>query len=336
MSDSNDRVQVQIVMEDHRREDVYPPEVIDAIDRIADLSRPFLTAQQLASDPAALRTCDVLLTGWGAPVIDEDLLARAPRLRAVLHAAGSVKHMVTEAAWDRGVTVVSAAAANAEPVAEITAAQIVLAARGIPASRRAYRNDRSLSAAGVAHGATGQVVGLLALGEIGRRVAERLRSTSFTLVAHDPFADHAHAAQLGVELVELDELFERSDVISLHAPLLPATTGMIGRNLLLRMPHGATLINTARGALIDEAALVEVLGARPDLTALLDATTDEPPAADSAMWTMENIELTPHVAGSMGADRSAMGRLVARELERLIQGRPLHHQVTREASRLLA
>ena len=127
MPGDEERMKVRLVMEERRRGDVYPEDVLAAIDRIADLPRPFLTAQELAADPGILHDTEVLLTGWGAPVIDEALLAAAPRLRAVLHAAGSVKHIVTDAAWERGIVVVSAAAANAEPVAEMTAAQIVLA-----------------------------------------------------------------------------------------------------------------------------------------------------------------------------------------------------------------
>lgn len=325
-----ERVKVRLVMEERRRPDVYPAGVLADIDRIADLARPFLTAQELADQPDALRDTEVLLTGWGAPVIDAALLERAPRLRAVLHAAGSVKHIVTDAAWERGVVVVSAASANAEPVAAMTAAQILLAARGVQASRRVYRVERSLAASRVASGARGTVVGLVALGEIGRRVAERLRGTGVRMLAADPFASAETAAELGVELVPLEELFSDSDVVSLHAPLLPSTTGMIGAALLERMPQGATLINTARGGLIDEPALIEVLSRRGDLTALLDVTATEPPASDSPLWALENVELTPHVAGSMGADRAGMGQLVCDELERLIEGGPLRHEITRE------
>lgn len=326
-----ERFKLRLVMEERRRSDVYPAEVLAGIDRIADLVRPFLTAQELADQPEALRDVDVLLTGWGAPVIDAALLERAPRLRAVLHAAGSVKHVVTDAAWERGVVVVSAAAANAEPVAAMTAAQIHLAARGVPGSRRVYRAERSLAASRVASGARDSTVGLVALGEIGRRVAQRLRGTGVRMLAADPFATAEAAEALDVELVSLEELFERSQVVSLHAPLLPSTTGMIGEALLERMPQGATLINTARGGLIDEPALIEVLTRRADLTALLDVTVTEPPASDSPLWTLDNVELTPHVAGSMGADRAAMGQLVCEELERLIGGRPLRHEITQEA-----
>ncbi|MEV4776032.1 hydroxyacid dehydrogenase [Microbacterium sp. LWH12-1.2] len=336
MVDRDEKFRVRLVMEERRRGDVYPADVLADIDRIADLERPFLTAQQLAADPEALRDTDVLLTGWGAPVIDAQLLARAPRLRAVLHGAGSVKHLITDDFWARGLSIVSAASANAEPVAEMTAAQIVLAARGVPASRRRYRAERTLAAAQAASGTRGSVVGLVALGEIGRRVAERLRGSDLILLAADPFADAAAAAELGVSLVSLDELFDRADVVSLHAPLLPATEGMIDARLLERMPEGATLINTARGGLIAEADLIDVFRRRPDLTALLDVTAQEPPAPDSALWDLENVELTPHVAGSMGTDRGAMGQLVAEELERLVGGRPLQHAIARSTLERMA
>lgn len=325
------RVKVRLVMEERRRSDVYPPEVLAGIDRIVDPAGPHLTAQELAAQPDALLDTEVLLTGWGAPVVDAALLERAPRLRAVMHAAGSVKHIVTDAAWERGITVVSAAAANAEPVAAMTAAQILLAARGVPAARRVYRSERSLAASRVASGARGSVVGLVALGEIGRRVAERLRGTGVRMLAADPFASPDAAVALGVELVSLEELFSRSAVVSLHAPLLPSTTGMIGAELLERMPRGATLINTARGGLIDEPALIDVFSRRDDLTALLDVTATEPPGADSPLWELGNVELTPHVAGSMGTDRGGMGQLVCDELERLIEGQPLRHQITQDA-----
>ncbi|WP_435747490.1 hydroxyacid dehydrogenase [Microbacterium sp. PMB16] len=331
MVDGDVRLTARLVMEERRRDDVFPAEVLADIDRIAERVLPPLTAAELAADPHALRDVDVLLTGWGPPLLDQDLLDRAPRLRAVLHAAGSVKPLVTQAVWDRGIAIVSAAAANADPVAEMTAAQIVLAARGVPASRRRYRVERSRSAAAAAAGTRGAVIGLVALGEIGRRVAERLRGTGVQLLAADPFASPESAADLGVELVSIEELFERSRVVSLHAPLLPATREMVGADLLERMPQGATLINTARGGLVDEKALARVFAARPDLTALLDVTEEEPPSADSPLWQLENVELTPHVAGSMGADRAAMGRLVADELGRLAGGAPLRHRVEQEA-----
>lgn len=327
MVDGETRTRVRLVMEERRRDDVFPREVLADIDRIAQLERPFLTAAELAADPTALRETEVLLTGWGAPVIDGHLLAGAPRLRAVLHAAGSVKHIVTDATWERGVEVVSAAGANAEPVAQMTAAQIVLAARGVPGARRRYREERQLTAAAEASGARGAVVGLVALGEIGRRVAERLQGSGVRILAADPFASAETAAALDVELVGLDELFRRSRVVSLHAPLLPSTAGMVGERLLRVMPQGATLINTARGGVLDEEALVAVLSVRPDLTALLDVTAQEPPGADSPLWDLDNVELTPHVAGSTGTDRAAMGELVAAELRRLVDGLPLRHRV---------
>ncbi|MFC9559134.1 hydroxyacid dehydrogenase [Agromyces sp. NPDC056965] len=322
-----DRLRAALVMETRRRDDVYPEAVLARIDALVDLRRPILTREELAADPAALSEVDVLLTGWGAPDLDAALLASAPRLQLVLHAAGSVKHIAGEAFWRSGIPVVSAAAANAEPVAEFAFAQILLGLRRTALAARTFQDERRIAAARVATGVAGSTVGLVALGEIGRRVAAMLGTTSARVIAYDPFADPDEAAATGIELTSLEDVFERSDVVSLHAPLVPATEGMVDAALLARMRFGATIVNTARGGIIDETALIRTLASRPDLTALLDVTSPEPPTADSPLYTLRNVVLTPHIAGATGADRSAMGRLVAEELARFIAGEPLRRRV---------
>jgi phosphoglycerate dehydrogenase-like enzyme len=154
----------------------------------------------------------------------------------VLHAAGSVKHMIAPEVWARGVAVVSAAAANADPVAEIAVAQIVLAARGVPAARRRYARERRLSASGAASARAGAPWGSSRSARSG--AGSRSADSGLRVLAADPFADAAAAAEVGVELVSLEELFASADVVSLHAPLLPATTGMIDAALLRRLPEG--------------------------------------------------------------------------------------------------
>ncbi|MBT1104253.1 oxidoreductase, partial [Streptomyces sp. Tu10] len=115
-----------LVMEEERRADVYPPHVLDEIGELTHWQGPALTRDALRRDPGALEGVEVLLTGWGAPVLDADLLAHAPELKAVLVAAGSVRHLTTPEFWARGIPIVSAAAANARPVAEFTLGQILL------------------------------------------------------------------------------------------------------------------------------------------------------------------------------------------------------------------
>jgi phosphoglycerate dehydrogenase-like enzyme len=291
---------------------------------------------QRFDDERALRLladADVLLSGWGCPRIDADVLARAPRLRAIVHAAGTVKGHVDEAAWARGVRVSSAAAANAVPVAEYTLAAILLAGKRVFRLQRRYRELRGFRLwpreVPAPLGNLGRTVGIVGASRIGRLVLERLRPFDFTRLVADPFLDPSEARALGAERVELDALLARADVVSLHAPLLPETRGMIDRRRLALLRDGAILINTARGGLVDTTALTDEL-ASGRLDAVLDVTEPEVLPADSPLFELPNVFLTPHVAGAMGAETQRLAALAIDEIERLSRGEPLAHEVRRE------
>ncbi|GAA0605546.1 hydroxyacid dehydrogenase [Streptomyces crystallinus] len=298
--------------------------------RLAALARtdPYLVAHELLTpEPgvaAALASAEVLLTCWGAPPLTAEVLAAAPRLRAVVHAAGSVKHHITEACWERGLAVASAAAANALPVAEYTLAAILLAGKRVLASAQRYAELRAphdwlREADGT--GNYDRTVGLVGASRIGRRVIELLRPFDLRVLLHDPYVNAAEAARLGVEAVPLDELCARSSVVSVHAPQLPATERMIGARQLAAMPDGATLINTARGSLVDGPALLgELLSGR--LHAVLDVTEPELPPRDSPLYDLPNVLLTPHIAGSLGNELHRMADLALDEVERFAAGKP--------------
>ncbi|MFD7307173.1 hydroxyacid dehydrogenase [Promicromonospora sp. NPDC059942] len=324
---SGHRPRAALVMEEASRDAVYPPALIARIDAVADLRRPFLTAEEFRRDARAAAETEILLTGWGAPVLDAAALGRAPRLRAVFHAAGTVKGFVHDAVFDRGIAVVNAAAANAEPVAEFAVAQILLAARGFWHAQREYRAQHLATTSSFARGTRDSTVGLVALGEIGRRVAERLRAHPVHVLVHDPGVDDARLRALGAEPAGLDRLFRESQVVSVHAPLLASTRGLVTETLLRSLPRGAVLVNTARGAVVDEDALIDVLTDRTDLTALLDVTRHEPIRPGSALWGLPNVELSPHIAGATGADRESLGELVVGELERYLGGAELRHRI---------
>lgn len=327
MAETAPRATALLVMEETRRPDVYPPEVLAGIDRLVDRQGPPLTRERLDDHSEALRRAEILLTGWGAPVLDEAFLARAPALRAVLVAAGSVRHVTTPAFWARGIPIVSAAAANAIPVAEFALAQILLGLKQVHRVSREVAAGRRFPRDVEVPGAYRSRVGLLGLGHIGRLVAAHLGRFDVEVLATDPLTGADTAREMGVRLVGIEKLFATSHVVSLHAPLLPETRGAVGSRLLNSLAPGATLVNTARGALIDEEALTEVLRARQDLTAVLDVTHPEPPAPDSPLFTLPNVVLTPHVAGALGAECHRLGHLVRDELERFLRGRPLQHAI---------
>ncbi|MFJ1620198.1 hydroxyacid dehydrogenase [Streptomyces sp. NPDC088190] len=298
--------------------------------RLAELTRtdPHLVAHDLA-DPtpevaAALAGAEVLFTCWGATPLTEEVLAAAPRLRAVVHAAGSVKHHITDACWDRGIAVTSAANANALPVAEFTLATILFAGKRILHTAHRYRELRTdhdwlseLDGAGNYR----RTVGIVGASRIGRRVIELLRPFDLDVLLYDPYMDGAEAARLGVRLAPLDELCANSSVVSVHAPQLPETHHLIGAAQLSAMATGTTLINTARGSLVDEEALLAEL-TTGRLRAVLDVTDPELPPAQSPLYTLPNVLLTPHVAGSLGDELHRMADQALDELERFAAGLP--------------
>ena len=315
---------------------IYAPDARADIARLVEFPAPAQTAQSVRANPALLAGVDVILSGWGMTVLDEPLLAAAPALKAVFYGAGSIRHFVTEAMWERGIIVTTAAHANALPVAEFTVAAIVMSLKQVWRLQREVREERRFVARTPVIGMYGSTVGLIGLGMIGRMVATRLRSYDVHLLACDPFMTASSAVELGVELCTLEAIFARSDVISLHAPWLPQTEGMITGAHLASMRENAAFINTARGALVREAELITVLQQRPDVCAVLDVTHPEPPASDSPLYTLPNVVLTPHIAGSVGAECRRMGRAMADELARFVRGAPLHWSVTRTQAASMA
>lgn len=309
---------------DHVRELRGFARVPDA-DPIVDLGAPG-HAELLAS-------VDVLVTHWGVGELDERVLSSAPRLAAVVHAAGSVKGFVTDAVWERGIRVSSAAAANAVPVAEFTVAAILWSNKRVLDAADRYRRRRDTWEPWAEIfpdiGNYRKTVGVVGASRVGRRVLELLRPFDLSALVSDPYLEARDAADLGATAVPLEELFARSDVVTLHAPVLPETRGMVGGALLSSMRDGATLVNTARGALVDEDALVAELRTGR-LRAVLDTTDPEPPAPGSPLFELPNVLLTPHLAGPQGDEIHRSAQLAVDEVRRFAAGEPMLHEITRD------
>ncbi|MER5436152.1 hydroxyacid dehydrogenase [Streptomyces sp. NPDC002588] len=308
---------------------LFPAPLLARLQRTAEID-PALVVRDFA-DPAvasALAGTDVLITGWGCPHLDAGTLTAAPRLRTVLHAAGSVRSLVGEALWTRGVAVSSAVTGNAVPVAEYTLAMILLAGKDAFAHRERYRRTHTHPTFDetAATGNVGRRIGVIGASRVGRSLLRLLRPYDFEVLLHDPYVDHAEAAGLGARLLSLEDLLQRSDIVSLHAPDIPATRHMLDRDRLALIRDGGVLINTSRGNLVDHAALTdELVSGR--LHAILDVTEPEPLPADSPLYRLPNVFLTPHIAGSLGNELERLGRIVVEELERVANGLPLAHEV---------
>jgi len=244
--------------------------------------------------------------------LTSELLEHAPMLRVVGRAGVGVDNIDVDAATHRGVLVMNTPGGNAVSVAEHTLALLLALARGVPQSNAAIQAGRwEKSVSGVE--LRGKTIGLVGLGRVGTEVARRARALEMKVVAHDPYVTPAAARELDVELLPLDELLQRSDVISLHTSLGPATEKMINAAAIAKMKRGARLINCARGELIDEAALAEALRAGHLAGAAVDTFAVEPPK-NSPLIGLPNLIATPHIAGSTAEAQEEVGTLIAQQV----------------------
>lgn len=303
----------------------------ERIASITDLYPVVLNERNLKGHAAALGDLEIIFATWGMPVFSDEHFELLPKLKAVFYAAGNVKGFARPLI-ERDILLISAWAINAIPVAEMVLAQILLTCRGYFRAVHAYRvkHHSEEAKAFPRSGVHGETIGVIGLGKIGTLLTEHLHQFGFHVLAYDPFLTPERANKLGVEQVSLNELFKRSYVVSNHIPDLETTKGVLDGSLFKTMREGATFINSGRGAQVVEDDLIRVLTERPDLTALLDVTAPEPPQEDSALWTLPNVVISPHIGGSVGDEVTRMADCVIEEFEAWERGQPLRYQVTRE------
>jgi len=247
--------------------------------------------------------CDGYIAGLD--VIDRTALASADRLRVIARYGVGVDRVDLEAAREKGIIVTNTPGANSTSVAELTVGLMLALARTIPLANQETRAGRQPRVQGVA--LEGKVVGLIGLGAIGKQVARRLQGFDCTVLACDPLVDTEAAREAGAELCSHEEVVARSDFLSLHVPVVPETREMVDASFLARMNPGAFLINTARGELIDEAALLSALQSGHLRGAALDVFAQEPPGADNPLFALPQVIATPHIGAHTDAAINAMG-----------------------------
>ena len=320
---------------------LYPEELRARIRARADFSDEIYSSKDL-DDPALaglFARTRVIFSSWGMPALTEKQIeAYFPNLEAVYYAAGTVQYFARPF-LKRGVRVFSAWAANGVPVVEFTVAQIVLAGKGYFQSLRRYRemNRKAAFAYTMSLPCNYNIrVGILGAGVIGREVMARLKAYQYEVLAYDPYVSDEVLSSLGAKRASLEEIFSTCQIISNHVANLPATVGMIDGKLLHSMLPNAAFINTGRGAQVVESELIAALKACPDRTALLDVTWPEPPEEGSEFYTLPNVFLTPHIAGSQNNEWARMALYMVEEFERTEDHLPVRYEVTEKMLETMA
>lgn len=278
---------------------------------------------------------DFAVTSWGCPPLTKDILDKAPRLRAVIHAAGTVKPIVTPELWSRGIRVSSCNEQLGVGVAETALALTIASLKNMWRLSHVTRQGGWGQGRELVRELYGIAVGVIGAGKAGRHYIRLLRQFSVDILVYDPYVTAEEADRIGAVKAGLNELLSASDVVSIHAPSLPSTYRMIDRERLMMMKDDAILINTARGAIVDETALIGELQ-KGRLFACLDVTDPEPPMPDHPFRRLPNCIVIPHIAGAVNNGLKRLGQFAVEELKRFANGAPLLGEVKPEQLEVLA
>lgn len=309
---------------------VYSRELQEKLKSELNFLAPIKSEAELESRKDELQNVDYIFSTWGMLALTkEQILTYFPNLKAVFYAAGTVQAFARPF-LELGISVHSAWRANGIPVAEVTVSEILLANKGFFQRRVRSRSEWNNHDPEYRFpGNYGTKIGLLGAGMIGAKVIELLRPFRLELLVFDPFLSDERAEALGVKKASLEEIFETCHIVSNHLANKPETIGIISRDLLSRMGEYSVFINTGRGAQVDMEALIDEMRAHPARTAILDVTDpQEPPKEDSPLYTLDNVILTPHIAGSIGYEMNRMADFMYEEYKAVDSGKQPQHSVS--------
>ena len=278
---------------------------------------------------ALLVHSDACLTSWGVAQLDATVLEAAPKLGMMAHMGSSVKRFISQGVWDRGMRITSAAPALAEDVAITTLGLIITGMKHIwPLGQHVRNGGWRESVYFPARELRYKTVGVIGASRVGRHLIRFLEPFHVNIALFDPYVTMEQARVLGVEKVGLDELLQQADIVTMHAPSTNETRHMLDAPRLALLRDDALIINTARGDLFDESALITEL-ARGRFFAFLDVTNPEPPSADSPLRRLPNVVVLPHIAGCI-EDCTHLGDMAVEELRRYFAGEVALYPLTPE------
>jgi len=329
---SSSRLRFVFNLDQARLRQCFTPQTVDAIGELVELERE--VPEKLSHEwlVPRLAQAEGVITGWGSLSLTAQRLEAAPRLRYAIHSAGSVKGLVSDAVWTRGIRVTSAANVNGRPVAQFVLGLLFACLKDVfryqvqfkERGREAWKRGPQIS------GYYRTTVGVIGAGNVGRELLRFLQPHDFRVLVFDPLLSEDAAQSLGAQKVSLDALLRQSRAVVLVAPNIPENRHLIGAEQLALLPDGCSFINPGRGALVDHDALIAELQSGR-IMACLDVTDPEPPPEGSPLYSLPNCILTPHVAGSLNDECLRLGDQALEEIRRLVAGAPFDNEVTEEA-----
>lgn len=320
------------------KQTLFSPQAIRKLEAVSEVDW-VPEGQPLTSDELAMRISpyDAVITSWGSPQLTTEVLAQASRLRFVGHAAGTVVPFVDPAIFEHEheIIVCNANYALARSTAELAMALMMAGTwqlRGY--AHRMEQGEWKTTTKETRLGIFGQTIGLIGYGEISRELIRLLKPLDVKILLFSRNCPDADAVEWGIERCSLEELLQRSSIVSLHNTLTEQTKGMIGREQLNLIQNGALVVNTARGPILQEEALLEELQSGR-IHAALDVFDHEPLPADHPLLRLPNVLCSPHIGALSGYWRSRLGEIVIDDWIRLLRGESLQGRITKEKFAIL-
>lgn len=281
-----------------------------------------------------LLDADFVLGGWGSPQLNEYVLDGNDRFKMLAYTGGSVADSTTPAVWEKGVKVSGGNELFAESVAEATITYAIMALRSIYDDvYNVKQGDWQGKNVKVTRGIFDREIGIVGCGAVARHVMRLLQPFRCSFkVAADYTVDEEYLKSVNARQVSIEEMFSTCEIVSLHLSLTPQSRGTIGRELFEMLPQNAVFVNTARGAIIRESEMIEVLKARPDIQAVLDVFEKEPLPIDSELRTLPNVYCIPHRGGPTVDRRRYIGLAMVDEMIRFEKGEPLKYEISSAAA----
>ena len=269
----------------------------------------------------------IIVTSWDSPKIDSDVINVCPNLKAVIHGAGSIKPIISDEFVAKRIRITNSAVAIGEGVAESALGFAISACKGFYSLNRDTHNGLwQENIKTVVKDFYDITFGVISAGYVGRHMIKLLQNFHVDVLVYDPYLSEEAAKEMGARKVELNELLSTSDVVSVHAPAIPATENMLNKDNLKLIKDGAVLINTARGSIINEHDLIEECK-KNRFTACIDVTNPEPPLKENELRTLDNVILTPHIAGTVSNGLKRIALHVCEEIERLTRNEKMRTEV---------